>query len=157
VVRRCRDIPGQRLFQYLDDDGTRRSVDSTDVNEYLHAAGGADFTAKDFRTWVGTLLAAVALDAVDVPTSDAEARRNATLAITAVSKRLGNTPTVARNSYVHPDIVDLYLAGELSDIWHRRPARDSRFMLAEEKRLLDVLKTAYRRQHRRSSAAAKAA
>ena len=87
-------------------------------------------------------------------TSDAQARRNATLAITAVSKRLGNTPTVARNSYVHPDIVDLYLAGDLSEIWHRRPARDSRYFLAEEKRLLDVLKTASRRQRRRQSTAA---
>ena len=158
VVRRCRDLPGQRLFQYLDEDGKRRSVGSTEVNEYLRAAGGSDFTAKDFRTWIGTLLAAVALDAVDVPSSDAEARRNATLAITAVSKRLGNTPTVARNSYVHPDIVDLYLAGDLGETWHRRPARDGRYMLAEEKRLLDVLKTAYRRQHgRRSTAPAAAA
>ena len=76
-------------------------------------ATGSEFTAKDFRTWIGTLLAAVALEALDVPESDAEGRRNATLAITAVSKRLGNTPTVARNSYVHPDIVDLYLDGRL--------------------------------------------
>ena len=152
-MRSCRDIPGQRLFQYLDDEGTRGSVDSTDVNEYLRATTGSEFTAKDFRTWIGTLLAAVALEALDVPESDAEGRRNATLAITAVSKRLGNTPTVARNSYVHPDIVDLYLDGRLSEVWHRRPARDSRYFLAEEKRLVAVLKTAHRIQARNRSAA----
>lgn len=152
IVRTCRDIPGQRLFQYRDADGRRHAIDSTDVNEYLRAASGSEFSAKDFRTWVGTLLAAVALEAIEMPGSDAEGRRNATLAITAVSKRLGNTPTVARNSYVHPDIVDLYLTGALRDVWHQRNVRDSRFMLAEEKRLLDVLKSAHRRQAREASA-----
>jgi DNA topoisomerase-1 len=148
IVRKCRDIPGQRLFQYLDDDGKRRSIDSNDVNDYLRDASGSEFTAKDFRTWIGTLFAAVALDALDLPDSDAEGRRNATTAITVVSKRLGNTPTVARNSYVHPDVVDLYLQGELQDLWHRGSVRDSRYMLAEEKRLVDVLKAARRRQRR---------
>lgn len=157
IVRKCRDIPGQRLFQYLDENGDRHAIDSSDVNDYLRAASGSEFSAKDFRTWIGTLLAAVALNALDVPESDAEGRRNATLAITAVSKRLGNTPTVARNSYVHPDIVDLYLTGSLTEVWHRRPARDSRFMLAEEKRLIDVLKSARRRQRTERSAAARAA
>jgi DNA topoisomerase-1 len=159
IVRACRDIPGQRLFQYYDDDGKRGAIGSTDVNRYLHDITGAEFTAKDFRTWVGTLLAAVALDALDVPGSDAEGRRNATKAITAVSKRLGNTPTVARNSYVHPDIVDLYLDGRLSEIWHRRPARDSRYFLAEEKRLVAVLKAAHRTQlrHRGGAPVAQAA
>ena len=152
IVRTCRDIPGQRLFQYRDADGRRHAIDSTDVNEYLRAASGSEFSAKDFRTWVGTLLAAVALQAVDVPESDAEGRRNATIAITAVSKRLGNTPTVARNSYVHPDIVDLYLSGALREVWHRRATRDSRYLLAEEKRLLDVLKSAHRRQARHTTA-----
>ena len=78
IVRSCRDIPGQRLFQYLDDDGKRGAVDSTDVNEYLRTTTGTEFTAKDFRTWIGTLLAAVALESLDVPESDAEGRRNAT-------------------------------------------------------------------------------
>ena len=76
------------------------------------------------------------------------------MAITAVSKRLGNTPTVARNSYVHPDIVDLYLDGRLSEIWHRRPARDSRYFLAEEKRLVAVLRSAHRMQAAPTGAAA---
>jgi DNA topoisomerase-1 len=154
IVRACRDIPGQRLFQYRDDEGKRGAIGSSDVNEYLRTISGSDFTAKDFRTWVGTLLAAVALDALDVPESDAEGRRNATKAITAVSKRLGNTPTVARNSYVHPDIVDLYLDGRLSEVWRKRPARDSRYFLAEEKRLLAVLKAAHRMQRHRPAAKA---
>ncbi|MGZ4797608.1 MAG: DNA topoisomerase IB [Acidimicrobiia bacterium] len=153
IVRRCRDLPGQRLFQYVGDDGRRRHLESTHVNEYLRDAGGADFTAKDFRTWVGTLFAAVALDALDVPDSDAEGRRNASLAISAVSRRLGNTPTVARNSYVHPDVVDLYVDGRLHDLWHRRPARDGKWFLAEEKRLLDVLREARRLQRRNGTAA----
>jgi len=157
IVRSCRDIPGQRLFQYRDEEGKRGSVDSTDVNEYLRAATGAEYTAKDFRTWIGTLLAAVALESLAVPESDTEGRRNATLAITAVSKRLGNTPTVARNSYVHPDIVDLYLDGRLSEVWNRRPARDSRYFLAEEKRLVAVLKSAHRIQARNRTAARAAA
>ena len=152
IVRTSRDIPGQRLFQYRDAGGRRHAMDSTDVNEYLRAASGSEFSAKDFRTWVGTLLAAVALEAIEIPGSDAEGRRNATIAITAVSKRLGNTPTVARNSYVHPDIVDLYMTGALRDVWLRRHVRDGQFMLAEEKRLLDVLKSAHRRQAREASA-----
>jgi DNA topoisomerase-1 len=154
IVRRCRDIPGQRLFQYVGDDGARHDLGSSDVNDYLREAGGAEFTAKDFRTWVGTLLAAVALSALDVPEADTEGRRNATIAVTAVARRLGNTPTVARNSYVHPDVVDLYLDGRLAELWHRRRARDSRFFLAEEKRLLDVLAAAHRLQHRRTGRAA---
>ena len=124
------------------------------MNEYLRTISGSEFTAKDFRTWVGTLLAAVALNALDVPASDAEGRRNATKAITAVSKRLGNTATVARNSYVHPDIVDLYLDGRLSEVWDRKPARDSRWFLAEEKRLIAVLKAAHRMQLHRPGAKA---
>lgn len=152
IVRKCRDIPGQRLFQYLDDDGRRRHVGSADVNAYLRDAGGSDFTAKDFRTWIGTLLAAVALTALDVPESDAEGRRNATVAVTVVARQLGNTPTVARNSYVHPDVVDLFRNGELAEIWRRRPARDSRWFLAEEKRLLAVLREARRRQRRAAAA-----
>jgi DNA topoisomerase-1 len=153
IVRKCRDIPGQRLFQYVGDDGARHDLGSSDVNDYLREAGGAEFTAKDFRTWVGTLLAAVALSALEVPEADTEGRRNATIAVTAVARRLGNTPTVARNSYVHPDVVDLYLDGRLADLWHRRRARDSRYFLAEEKRLLDVLAAAHRLQHRAGRAA----
>ncbi|MEP6625450.1 MAG: DNA topoisomerase IB [Acidimicrobiia bacterium] len=145
IVRKCRDLPGQRLFQYEDETGELRAVGSSDVNDYLRATTDADFTAKDFRTWIGTLLAASALAALDSPTSDRGGRHDAAAAIEVVAQRLGNTPTVARNSYVHPDIVDLYVEGSLPEIWTRRPARDSRWMLAEERRLLNVLRSARRR------------
>ncbi len=145
IVRKCRELPGQRLFQYEDDAGELRAIGSSDVNDYLRAATDADFTAKDFRTWVGTLLAATALAALDPPTSERSGRQDASAAIEVVAQRLGNTPTVARNSYVHPDVVDLYVEGSLPELWTGRSARDSRWMLAEERRLLIVLRSARRR------------
>jgi DNA topoisomerase-1 len=148
VVRKCRDLPGQRLFQYVDDDGKRHKIESGDINDYLRETTGEEFTAKDFRTWIGTLLAATALSALDAPTSDADGRRKAAAAIEVVSRQLGNTPTVARASYVHPDIVDLYVEGTLPELWHEKPARDGRWLLAEERRLLRVLREARRRQRR---------
>ena len=122
IVRQCRDLPGQRLFQYVDDDGKRHKVESGDINDYLRETTGDDFTAKDFRTWIGTLLAATALSVLEPPRSDAAARRQAAAAIEVVARHLGNTPTVARNSYVHPDIVDLYVEGTLPDLWEEKPA-----------------------------------
>jgi DNA topoisomerase-1 len=148
IVRKCRDLPGQRLFQYVDDDGRQHNIGSADVNDYLREAAGDDFTAKDFRTWIGTLLAATALSVLQPPRSDAAARREAAAAIEVVARHLGNTPTVARNSYVHPDIVDLYVDGSLPDLWSERPTRDTRWLLAEERRLLRVLRAARRRQRR---------
>jgi DNA topoisomerase-1 len=156
IVRQCRDLRGQRLFQYVDDDGKQHKVESGDINDYLRETTDEDFTAKDFRTWIGTLLAATALSALDAPTSDADGRRKAAAAIEVVSRQLGNTPTVARASYVHPDIVDLYVEGTLPELWHEKPARDGRWLLAEERRLLRVLREARRRQ-RRSHATRKAA
>jgi DNA topoisomerase-1 len=148
IVRRCRELPGQRLFQYVDDDGKQHKIESGDINEYLRETTGGDFTAKDFRTWIGTLLAATALSAIDAPESDADGRRQAAAAIEVVARQLGNTPTVARASYVHPDIVDLYVEGDLPSLWHQKPARDGRWLLAEERRLLRVLREARRRQRR---------
>lgn len=148
IVRKCRDLPGQRLFQYVDDDGKQHNIGSEDVNDYLRAATEDSFTAKDFRTWIGTLLAATALSVLEPPTSDAAARRQAAAAIEVVARQLGNTPTVARNSYVHPDIVDLYVEGTLPDLWTEKPARDTKWLLAEERRLLRVLREASRRQRR---------
>ena len=94
------------------------------------------------------MLAATALSALDAPKSDADARRQAAVAIEVVARQLGNTPTVARASYVHPDIVDLYVDGDLPDLRHQKPARDGRWLLAEERRLLRVLTEARRRQRR---------
>ena len=95
----------------MDTDGSLHDVDSADVNAYLRAAGGEDYSAKDFRTWMGTLMAAAGLAAVETPDSDREARSMLRAAMTIVGKRLGNTATVARNSYVHPVVVDAFLDG----------------------------------------------
>jgi DNA topoisomerase-1 len=113
IVKQCQDLPGQHLFQYLDDDGRRQAVTSTDVNAYLKAISGAEITAKDFRTWTGTVLAAMALVEMERADTQARAKRNITRAIERVSARLGNTPSICRKCYVHPGIVDAYLAGDL--------------------------------------------
>jgi DNA topoisomerase I len=111
IVKACRDLPGYELFQYVDDDGRRQAVDSADVNDYLRAITGQDFTAKDFRTWAGTVLAAKALAEVAAFRSNAEARRNVVKAIESVAKKLGNTKAVCRKCYVHPAILDAYMDG----------------------------------------------
>lgn len=112
VVRTCQDLPGQQLFQYLDDDGNRQTVDSADVNAYLKEISGQNFTAKDFRTWAGTMLAAEALAGFDIDADDATAKSNIVSAIENVSKQLGNTPTICRKCYVHPAVIDAYIEGD---------------------------------------------
>jgi DNA topoisomerase-1 len=113
VIKACQELPGQRLLQYLDEDGERRDVTSGDVNAYLKYITGLDITAKDFRTWAGTVLAALALHEVRVFNSTAEAKRNLRAAISQTAVRLGNTATICRKCYIHPDIFDLYLDREL--------------------------------------------
>jgi DNA topoisomerase-1 len=115
ITKACRDLPGQELFQYVDEAGARRGVASDDVNAYLHAASGGDFTAKDFRTWAGTVLAAVALREFESFDSEAAGKRNITRAIEHVSARLGNTASICRKCYVHPEIFDAYLEGALAE------------------------------------------
>jgi len=111
VVRRLQDLPGQELFQYLDDSGARRTIGSADVNAYLNDIAGEDFTAKDFRTWAGTVLAALALAEVRAFGTAREAKRNVVRAIERVASRLGNTPAICRKSYVHPEVLNAYLDG----------------------------------------------
>lgn len=113
IVRACADIEGQELFKYIDDSGNVRDVSSGDVNAYLKEITGEDFTAKDFRTWTGTVLAAMALQDYEHYDSQAQARKNVVAAIDRVSKSLGNTPTVCRKSYVHPEILNAYFDGSL--------------------------------------------
>lgn len=113
VVRRCQELPGQELFQYEDESGELRRISSEDVNAYLREASGADFTAKDFRTWAGTLLAYRTLRGMPAATSAAEARRRVVEAIRDVAGRLGNTEAVCRRSYVHPAVVDAYVDGSI--------------------------------------------
>jgi DNA topoisomerase-1 len=113
VVKACQDLPGQDLFQYLDEDGTPQSVTSADVNAYLKEITGRDVTAKDFRTWAGTVLAAMALAEFESFDSDARAKKNVRAAIERVSARLGNTPTICRKCYVHPEVFTCYMEGAL--------------------------------------------
>jgi DNA topoisomerase-1 len=113
IVRRCRDVPGQRLFQYVAPDGTFRAVTSGDVNDYLRRVTGEPFSAKDFRTWAGTLLAVHALAASEPCTSLSAQRRALKQALESVSAELGNTVAICRKSYVHPAVIDQYTKGEL--------------------------------------------
>lgn len=113
IVKRCRDIPGQDLFQYFDDDGQRQDVKSEDVNEYLRDVSGQDFTAKDFRTWAGTVLAAMALREFEKFDTQTQAKKNLVQAIESVAQKLGNTPAICKKCYVHPAISDSYLEGSL--------------------------------------------
>jgi DNA topoisomerase-1 len=114
IVRACQELPGQQLFQYLDAEGNRQGVTSSDVNAYLREISGQDITAKDFRTWAGTVLAAVALQEFSEIDSQAKAKRNLKAAIESVATRLGNTVTICRKCYIHPEIISGYLAGDLA-------------------------------------------
>jgi DNA topoisomerase I len=113
IVKRCRDIPGYELFQYIDDNGDRQTIDSADVNEYLREITGQDFTAKDFRTWAGTVLATLALQECEAFESETQAKKQITQAISSVAERLGNTPSICRKCYVHPAVIDSYLDGTM--------------------------------------------
>ena len=124
IVRRCQELPGQVLFQYRAEDGELDSVDSEDVNGYLREVTGEDYTAKDFRTWAGTVLAATALQAVEEVDSDTAAKRNVVRAIETVAEQLGNTPAVCRSCYVHPAILESYLEGELVSVLRQRAERE---------------------------------
>lgn len=113
IIQRTRDLPGQDLFQYLDADGERHTVGSADVNDYLRTITGEDYTAKDFRTWSGTVLAALALREFEKVDSEAQAKKNVVRAIEAVAEKLGNTPSVCRKCYVHPAVLDAYMDGTM--------------------------------------------
>lgn len=137
LVGQCQDLPGQVLFSYLDDDGCSRPIASEMVNDYIRRATSADFTAKTFRTWIGTTEAATALvSSVGEPT-----KAGLLTGIDHAAQVLGNTRAVCRASYVHPAIQSLYLNGQLRDRWMDGPDRSSRWMHAAERRTLYVLKT----------------
>lgn len=111
VVKKCQELPDQEIFEYLDEAGEARDVKSQDVNDYLREVTGESFSAKDFRTWSGTVLAAVALREFTEVTSQKEAKANVTQAVESVAKMLGNTPTICRKCYVHPEVLESYLQG----------------------------------------------
>lgn len=111
IIKRCEDLPGYELFQYLDKEGETHSVDSQDVNDYLQEIAGEHFTAKDFRTWAGSVLACDMLREIGPYETATQAKKNVVQAIAAVAAKLGNTPSVCRKCYVHPAVLEAYLNG----------------------------------------------
>lgn len=120
IVKSCRDIPGYELFQYLDEEGKRQTIDSADVNEYLREITGQEFTAKDFRTWAGTTVAALALREFGTFDTQTQAKKNVVQAIEMAAKRLGNTPAICRKCYVHPAVIESYMDGSMIDALKQR-------------------------------------
>ena len=141
IVQRCQDIPGYELFQYVDKDGMNHSVDSADVNEYLREISSQEFTAKDFRTWAGSLLACMALRELAGFASETEARRNVVQSIKQVAARLGNTPSVCRKCYVHPAVLECYMCGGMLEAMKkvREEADAEEALRAEKAGLLKLL------------------
>jgi DNA topoisomerase-1 len=114
IIKACQELPGQELLQYVEKDGTQQDVTSNDVNAYLKEITGQDITAKDFRTWAGTVLAALALKELESFDTAAQAKKNLRAAIERVAARLGNTPTICRKCYIHPEVLNSYLDGNLA-------------------------------------------
>jgi DNA topoisomerase-1 len=142
IVKRCQDLPGQELFAYVDENGAVRDVGSADVNGYLRDIAGDEFTAKDFRTWAGTVLAAQALREIEELAPGSASKKNVTAAIEKVAGRLGNTKAVCRKCYVHPEIIGAYLDGALVETLKQRtrsmgrlPANEAAVLYLLEKRL----------------------
>jgi DNA topoisomerase I len=143
VVKQCRDLPGQELFQYVDEAGKRQRVGSGDLNTYLRDVTGEEFTSKDFRTWWGTVLAVKALRELQPGRSKTHSEKNVLLAVEAVAGLLGNTRAVCRKSYVHPGVIDSYVDGSLDKILERRTrsaARPVAGLRPDEVAVLTVLK-----------------
>jgi len=155
IVRSCQELPGQHLFQYVDHEGERQAVDSADVNAYLQEITGEPFTAKDFRTWAGTVLASLALGEFESFATEAAAKRNVTRAIEQVAAQLGNTAAVCRKSYIHPEIVACYLDGSLLGLLQGRVEQVLREDLAglrsEEAAVLALLQQRLSREADRQS------
>jgi DNA topoisomerase I len=114
LVKRCQDLPGEELFQYIDESGEPHTVCSEDVNEYLRAISGNDFTAKDFRTWAGSVLAARFLRDMLAANPATRTKSNVVRAVERVARQLGNTPSVCRKCYIHPAVIEAYLDGSMS-------------------------------------------
>lgn len=122
IAKQCQDLPGQELFQYKGDDGKVHDVTSSDVNDYLESVADQDFTAKDYRTWAGTVLAAQALQELRQFDSQAEAKKNVVKAVESVAAKLGNTKAVCRKCYIHPEIINAYMEGGLIESLSKRAA-----------------------------------
>jgi DNA topoisomerase-1 len=153
IIRRCQEMPGQELFSYAEG-GEAKHVGSHDVNEYLHAVAGREFTAKDFRTWIGTVLAATAFREFEAVTSERQAKKNVALVIESVAKMLGNTPTVCRKCYIHPQLISSYLEGMTLDSVRQRIAKNlekpSRSMRPMEAAVLALLQNRLKAVHQKT-------
>ena len=155
VVKQCQELPGQELFQYVDEMGQVRDVKSDDVNDYLREIAGQEFTAKDFRTWAGTVLAVIALREFASFDSKVHAKKNIVRAIESVARRLGNTPSVCRRCYIHPAILDAYLEGTMLDSLRQKTTAeldDMKGLTSEEVAVLVLLerRLAQEAEHDRS-------
>jgi DNA topoisomerase I len=144
MVQKCRDIPGKELFQYYDDNGERKPIDSGMVNKYIKEATGGDFSAKDFRTWAGTLNIIRAFQSIGEAESESDCKKNIVTALDEVSKKLGNTRTVCKKYYVHPGIIKLYedknLNKYLQELDKIEQPDDLAGLTSEEKVLMKILK-----------------
>lgn len=144
MVQHCRDIPGKELFQYFDKDGNRKSVDSGSVNRYIKESSGGDFSAKDFRTWAGTLNILRAFKSIGQAETDTDCKKNIVAALDDVSKKLGNSRTICRKYYVHPGIIKLYeeknLDKYLSELDKIEKADELSGLTTEERVLMKILK-----------------
>jgi DNA topoisomerase-1 len=143
MVKACRDIPGKELFQYLDSEGNKKSIDSGMVNKYIKEASGGDFSAKDFRTWAGTLDVLRAFKTLGEAASDSDCKKNILAALDEVSKKLGNTRTVCKKYYVHPGIIQLYeeknLEKYLKELDNIEKPDDLSGLTSEERVLMKIL------------------
>jgi DNA topoisomerase-1 len=155
IIKQSQDLPGQELFQYLDDDGQVRDIGSTDVNQYIRDIAGEDFTAKDFRTWAGTVLAAMALREIEGFTSQTQAKKNIVRAVEAVAKKLGNTKAVCRKCYIHPAVFNAYLDGTLVETLTRKVetklARSIKSLKPQEAMVLTLLQQGLKRRGKQAA------
>jgi DNA topoisomerase-1 len=151
IVKRCRDLPGSELFQYIADDGNRHSIDSGDVNEYLRAISRREITAKDFRTWAGTILAVLALHELN---TERPTKTHCLQVVRQVAKQLGNTPAVCRKCYIHPAVLESFLGGSMRFRWANSEGTPAAGICAIERELIRFL--AARRRKRRPPATLKA-
>ncbi|HEY1952112.1 MAG TPA: hypothetical protein VGG76_04850, partial [Gemmatimonadaceae bacterium] len=155
IVQRCQELRGEELFKYLDDEGKRQEVDAEDVNAYLQEVTGRDITAKDFRTWAGTMLAAEALRAMGPAETKREAERNIVAAVDMTAKRLGNTRSVCRKYYIHPVLIEAYLEGSVlppqpDRQWSKRKAKGP-VLRQHETEVLAFLKARIKPKARRAA------
>jgi DNA topoisomerase I len=152
IVKKCQDVPGQTLFQYFEEDGSHSPVDSSDVNDYLREITGTEFSAKDFRTWSATVIAARELR--EAPLEETEKAKNAIVveAVDIVASELGNTRAVCRASYIHPDVIAGYMDGSLHDYSEaHRSTPDARGLRSDERFTLGYLKSRTRRRTKRAA------